>query len=353
MTIPRALSLLVSPAPGVLAFVLACLLAGSPAHAASIVDPGFGRFGFTGGPWELSGLTRVADDQYLGVGDTGAPLVPLAVDVDRATGAITSVTPGAPVPLAGGVDLEGIAWDPTTGTVLVSDETGPAIRRHDPATGALLGTIPVPAVFSGYRSNRSLESLARDPVTGALWTANEDALLADGPAMTLGAGSTVRLQRFDAAGESDGQWAYPTSGIPGGPLVGQETGGVVDLLALPSGELLVMERTLSSLLFRVSIYQVDFDGATDTSGLASLASDPFVPVTKTLLWTSPSVLDNYEGLALGPRLDDGSYSLLLVADDNGGGQQALYPLRITFVPEPGTATMLLVALAGLAIPRRR
>src|SRR5690606_2366466 len=243
--------------------------------------------------------------------------------------------------------------DPGTGTVLVSDETGPAIRRHDPVTGALLGSIPVPAVFSGHRSNRSLESLARDPVTGALWTANEDALLADGPAMGFGTGSVVRLQRFDAAGQPDGQWAYETSGIPGGPLGGFETGGVVDLLVLPSGELLVMERTLSSLFFRLRIFEVSFDGATDTSGLSSLASDPFTPVTKTLLWESPTLFENYEGLALGERLDDGSWSLLLVADDAGVGMHALYPLRVSFVPEPGTATLIAAALGALAVRRRR
>lgn len=329
----------------------ALFLAGS-ARAASIVDPGFGPFSFAGGSWELSGLARVAGDQYYAVGDTGALLVPLAIGVDTATGAVTGVMPGAPVVLAGGVDLEGVAWDAATSTVLVSDEVGPAIRRHDPVSGALLGSVAVPAVFSSARTNRSLESLSLDAGSGALWTANEDALVPDGPATTFAAGSVVRLQRFDETGAPDAQWVYETDSIPGGPLLGLETSGVVELLALPSGELLVLERSLSSLLFTLRIYQVEFAGATDTGSLATLVGASYTPVGKTLLWSSEGGTWNFEGMALGSPLDDGSTSLLLIADDNGSPNQALYPLQLVFVPEPGTAALVGAALVGLALRRR-
>jgi hypothetical protein len=332
--------------------IAAALLLGGPAGAASIVDPGFGPFGFTAGPWELSGIARTAGDQYYAVGDTGGLLVPLAIEVAAATGAVTGVTPGVPVVLAGGVDLEGVAWDAGTSTVLVSDEVGPALRRHDPVSGALLGTVAVPPIFSSARPNRSLEALSRDAASGVLWTANEDALVPDGAATTFATGGVVRLQRFDATGAADAQWAYQADPIPGAPLSGLETSGVVELLALPSGELLVMERSLSSLLFSLRIYQVDFAGATDTAALASLTSGSYTPVGKTLLWSAQGGFSNFEGMALGPSLDDGSTSLLLIADDNGTQSQALYPLRVTFVPEPGTAALVAAALLGLAMQRR-
>jgi hypothetical protein len=322
----------------------------SPLRAAAIVDPGFGPFEFAGGPGELSGLTRAGGDQYYAVSDAGGVLVALAIDVDPATGAVVDAVAGDEVVLSPGSDLEGLAWDPASGRVLASDEVGPAIRSYDPATGVQLGAVTVPGVFSGARANRSLESLARDPATGALWTANEEALVADGAVSSFTAGTVVRLQRFDAAGAPAGQWAYRADPIPGGPIAGQQTNGVVDLLALPSGELLVLERSLSSLAFGARIYQVDFAGATATDGLASLVADPFVPVGKTLLWQTSLQISNFEGLALGPQLDGGDWSLLLVADDGPPSAQALYPLRLHFVPEPGTAW--LVGIGLLALRRR-
>lgn len=327
----------------------AWLASGGAARAASIEDPGFGPFLFAGGPYELSGLVRTGGDQYAAVGDTGALLVPLTIDVDTATGAVSSAAAGTPRTLGAGVDLEGVAFDPGAGTLFASDEVGPAIRRYDPASGAAIGSLSIPAVFSSLRANRGFESLHFEPGSGSLWTANEDTLLVDGAATSFAAGGVVRLQRFDASGAPSGQWAYRTDPIPGESLGSLSTSGVVDVLALPGGELLVMERSLSSLLFGVRIYEVGFSGATDTGGLSSLASEPFEPVTKTLLWSATGLTANFEGLALGPSLADGSTSLLLIADDNGGTSQALYPLKLRFVPEPASALLLGSGIFGLAL----
>ena len=75
------------------------------------------------------------------------------------------------------------------------------------------------------------------------------------------------------------------------------------------------------------MYRVSLIGATDVSPLESLKGHPeIVAVTKTLLTDLSEVeglsrelaptLDNFEGLAFGPRLPDGRASLLVVSDDN-------------------------------------
>ena len=84
----------------------------------------------------------------------------------------------------------------------------------------------------------------------------------------------------------------------------------------------------------------------------SLELDPFVPLGKTLLWEAPGLLSNFEGISLGRQLDAGDWSLLLVADDGGVFGQALYPLRVSFAPEPGGAASLAAGAALLALRTR-
>jgi hypothetical protein len=284
-------------------------------------------------------------------------LYQLDVDVDPASGAILSASVLGGLSLASGSDHEGVVHHPLGGSVLTADEVGPAIREYRLSDGAELSSVSLPAIYAQARSNLSLESLAQHVAASAsddaLWTANEEALAVDGPLSDASTGTLVRLQRFDATLAPAGQWAYRTDPYPGAPFLSQERSGVADLLALPNGELLVLERSFSSTLFRSRLYRVDFGGATDVSGLASLASEPFTPVGKTLLWERGGGFENFEGLALGPELDAGDRSLLLVSDDGGGAAQSLYPLRIHYAPEPGTTAQALAGGLLLACLARR
>jgi hypothetical protein len=311
-----------------------CAAAAARAQQWTVHDPGQGPVMVSSGDSgarQLSGITWAGGNRYYAVSDKVARLFSLSIDLDPHTGAVRHTAIAAGVPLAGSRDLEGIAFDPEHDTVLVSDETGPGIREYRLADGGLVRAIELPPVFAHIRKNLSLESLSMAPDHRTLWTANEETLATDGPISTTTTGSVVRLQRFDHAFRPAGQWAYVTE-----PLFGdlqlrgrdKESSGVSDLVALPDGGLIVLERAYGMGGLRIGLYEVDFAGATDVSELPSLAGAHYTPVHKTRLWQRLFPTINYEGATLGPELSAGGRSLLLISDDGHLQPQALYALRI-------------------------
>jgi len=265
------------------------------------------------------------------------------------TGAVSPTSFGSQITL-GGSDLEGVAYNAANNSIYVSDETGPTIKEYN-LSGSLLNTVSVPSVYSNYRTNLSLESLSLQNNHQSLWTANEQALNGDDHESSTSSGTTVRIQKFDSNLNPAGQWAYQTHAITNSfPSVSDEQNGVADIAVLPNGKVLVLEREADAYLdfldptlqYRNRIYEVDFTGATDVSFIPSLDGVSYSAVQKRLLWDHTSYAsnrNNFEGMALGPQLDNGDYSLLLISDgDNSGGYshlESLYALRLSgTVPEP-------------------
>jgi len=316
--------------------------------AVTITDPGQGVFDFTASAAELSGLGWLAGSSYYAVSDDAnqRKVHELSIAVNPANGRITGASLLQTHTLATGYDLEGIAWCRPRGTWFVSDEgqhpAGGFLREHTLPDGILLQALALPSPMQNDRSNFSLESCSWS--AGALWTANEEALAQESALSTAGTGSRIRLQRFDHLLNAAGQWAYQTDSFGfDSSLTTAERSGVSDLLALPDGSLLVLERTLGVDFipsYRNRIYRVDFTGATDVSSIPDLDGAVYTPVSKTLLWerNMGSVSTrNFEGLALGPALPAigaTSSSVLLVADNGGGTQQHLYALIVHGVAAP-------------------
>lgn len=282
------------------------------------------------GAEELSGIAWAGGSQFYVVGDNVRVVYPLSVTVDPHSGLITASALSPGITLATGSDLEGIAFNPSNASWLVSDESSAAIREYAVADGSLLQTLSMPAVFASVRPNLSLESLSRQPDGAALWTTSEEALSSDGPVSSFVSGTTVRLQKFDGAFQPVGQWAYVTDALTGDILApgrDVEASGVSDLVALPGGQLLVLERAFGPGLFRHRLYEVDFSGATEVSGLPSLDGVAHTAVAKHLLWEH-SGGSNFEGISLGPSLPNEGQSLLLVSDNGNGFSQQLYALAL-------------------------
>lgn len=319
-------------------------------------------YNFTYGAKQISGVTYAGDNLFYAIDDTDNKLYPLELAISRSDGSLTEsgITIGTGVVMSGSHDMEGCAFDPASGKVWISQETNALIREFDPATGALLRSAPVPAVQKQYVGNYSLEALTISGDGRTMWTANEEALKVDGALATNSVGSVVRLTRFTRESvydnwTPDGEWAYETQPI--GTLKDSHTrSGVSGLCALPDGTLLTLERRCYDggvfPDFNIRIYQVNFSGATDVSSLASLKNASYTKTTKTQLFsfTDTSDMPNYEGICLGPRLNDGSCAIVLITDGGSSAAPEVMTLRLTGLgtvrtvnfasPQVGTSSLI-------------
>jgi hypothetical protein len=250
-------------------------------------------------------------------------LFPLKIEVNRTDGQIEGVKFGAKIEVKAKIsDFEGIAYLPKRDRLYVSTERPPGIvgfNREGDATFA----VELPRVFAQARSNKGMEALTFG--AGVMWTANEDALRGDGDTSSTSQGALVRLQKINEKFVAAGQFAYRTDASL--LRVGNSGTGVTDLVALPNGELLVLERVVAVGIV-AKIYRVDFTGATDTSGMNTLRDGEVTPVKKKLLFERHTGATNFEGIALGPELEEGWRSLILIADSGGESRHVMMPLRI-------------------------
>ncbi len=282
----------------------------------------------------LSGITYLGDNNYISVMDNSNHIVALAVTFDS-VGKISGYKVTGGDAIADTRDFEGIAYtNRQRNSVFISDEApvgdSPKVYEYTLAkSGKRLQTIDMPPVFKTQVFNRGLESLTRRADGKEMWTANEEALTADGPQSTTSAGTVVRLVRLVVDGDNvrpAEEYAYVTEPIHKG--IGKPfCGGLSDLCELPDGTLLTLERSALEGLptFNTRIYQVDFTGATDisTGALArGLKDQKYRPVGKKLLFDAldadkpgNSIEENLEGLCLGPKLADGNWALLGVVDN--------------------------------------
>ncbi|MEM6257359.1 MAG: esterase-like activity of phytase family protein [Planctomycetota bacterium] len=283
---------------------------------------------------ELSGITYLGSDLFAVVSDKGGKMGVAKIKIDRESGAIIKASIDQIIRLEGGRDLEGITIDPSTCLLLTADEADQSIDFHHFPSGKHLEPVDVPEVFQKARSNLGFESISASMWDRNIWAANEEPLEVDGPRATQQAGGLVRLQRFDQALKPTEQFAYRVDPHRGSDnLIQRAQSGVTGLVALPNGGLIVMERELGGSgvpSFRVRLYLIDTTGATDTSETDAITEDNTTPVRKQLLFESNTGLANFEGITLGPQLENGEYTLVLVSDDgsNQYNPQNLMSLRI-------------------------
>jgi hypothetical protein len=273
----------------------------------------------------LSGLTWAGPEvggggtTYLAVMDNSNKLVRVSIAV-TSDGSISSaaIVPGGGLSLSDSRDFEDIAFRGTAlDSVYMCEEGSPEVREYRLDTGAFVRVLSRPVIFSNRRTNFGFESLSLNRTRSTLWTANEEAITSDGPASTPTAGTWVRLLKYNATQTPPvpvAQFAYLTQPIHGSVISGARS-GVSQVVALPNGRLLVLERSFAfgATFFQTRIYEVDVAAATDVSSLVTLVGATYTAATKRLLYSGDQT--NLEGLCLGPKLSDGSYALLGIVDD--------------------------------------
>ena len=278
---------------------------------------------------ELSGIAwDEATSTLWGVQDESGNIVPLVPDQPlRKWGFGPVVELKTAFPL----DLEGIVVVPDG--FIVASEKGPRILEVDRG-GKLRRDIPLPAHYSKARDNKSLESLSASPDGRYLFTTTEEALTCDGAKATPTTGTRVRILRMNRDGSDATEHAYLTEPLP------HDVGdyGIADLAALADDDVLVLERGWSRGFGNTArIYRISL-GDPATSCIAAAQLSPDAPVLAKRLVVdlakvsaaglpatrqkqAAPILDNFEGMAVGPVLPDGRRSLILVSDDNGRTDQ--------------------------------
>ncbi len=300
----------------------------------------------------LSGITYDAKkDLYYAISDdrsnkAAARFYTLKIDLSKGLLKDGGVTPVAVTPLItetgktfppSSIDPEGIALT-SKATVFISSEgdtdklINPFIKEFALISGKELTTLPIPNKYlpdknrkQGIRNNLAFESLTITPDEKNLFTATENALIQDGSVAKPSTSSPCRILQYNLlTNQPEKEYLYLTQPVtPFLNLSRRFDSGLPDLLALDNqGHFLSIERSFTGLGFNIALYQVSLEGASDIHSIDSLLtvnSKNIKPVRKKLLLDLRKLdvlLDNIEGLTLGPKLPDGQRSLLLVSDNN-------------------------------------
>jgi hypothetical protein len=288
----------------------------------------------------LSGIAGIGGDEYYVVNDKFGLLHKVEIGIDRNTGVITNFERKTTVELEGRIDLEAVVWDPANKVVWVVDERDCSIRSYDPDTGKQAGVVKIPEVYhnSSRVVNASFESLAMESNGLFMWTCNEAALRKDGGEAVKDRGSDIRIQRFARKDFSSpwvpsGQWCYQTEKNASISLANKRVCGVAELLAMPDGKIVALERRLNVAKWRLptldlGLYEIDFSNATDVSNVDRLCDAEFVRVSKKRLYSANTGFGVYEGICFGPELNDGTKTLILISDGDEGAASRLMTMRL-------------------------
>lgn len=231
-------------------------------------------------------------------------------------------------------DLEAIVALPD-GTFLMGEEGHtnendvwpPAILQVT-RDGLVTGVVAYPPEFqvsidgkTGIRDNQGFESLTRTP--GGRVIAGLEQPTIDRPITSFDHGGEGRLIEFEPSGatfRAGRQWRYELAPTPRSErfpnVCSDGENGLVELLAITETLLLALERACLMTADRSAVFNPIQLFAVNLSGEAATKTQ-LLDLSTVIPSLSPAMarLDNFEGLAFGPRVN-GARTLLVMSDDN-------------------------------------
>lgn len=178
------------------------------------------------------------------------------------------------------------------------------------------------AVFEG--SSKSFDKKG-------FWVAMEGVLAADGEEATFHkTQSPIRITYFDnQTKKATKQFAYQLEKIDNHAKGNINLNGVTAILEYQKNHFFIVERIYQSgygtLGNTIRIFKATIkEESTNTLSIKSLKNEAYIPLKKELVFDfknvqhklTDTIIDNIEGITLGPNLSNGNRSLILVSDDN-------------------------------------
>ncbi len=237
-------------------------------------------------------------------------------------------------------DLESIFVDKQNNINLVSE--GSINNDKDPliflinSEGKIVENYNTPTYFKANsegkpRHNATFEASCKSINKQGFWVAMEGVLEADGeePSLTV-KDAPSRITFYDTeTKKAIQQFVYPLDKIDRPFLGAFNVNGITAILEYETNSFFVVERAYQSDYGIngnvVKIYKITLTNeTTNTLEVESLLKRSYVPIKKELVFNfdnirdelTEGIVDNIEGITLGPKLANGNQSLILVVDDN-------------------------------------
>jgi len=236
------------------------------------------------------------------------------------------------------LDLESVFIDKKGNLNLVSE--GSINYKRNPSIfsitkkGKFVETYELPEnmeELNNFRHNAAFESSTRSIDKNYFWVATEAPLKSDGEEAQLQeTNSPVRFTRFNSSTKKvEKQYVYQLEAVPKEKKGNINLNGITAMLELKEETFLVIERAYQnnygSYGNTVLLYEAKATkNTTNVFDLQSLKDKKYIPLEKRLLLNfndikselTEGIIDNIEGITLGPKLKNGNRSLILVSDDN-------------------------------------